>query len=123
MTASYDEGTELEKLELHSEYFSGNLRAEAELVMIKDHYLFTYRPPDRGSAAFWYYECVGGPATNTKGEVVEGPRVVLVFSGWATDLDGVRHLYFADNGYVFYPEGVYLPEALTELYRLCPCSY
>lgn len=117
----YDETLDLDTLELHSEYYKGrNLRAEAEDIRIGlDHHLFIYRDGTNASA-FWYYAWAGGPSTDATGTVVEGPKVELVFHGWATDLDGVRHLYFADDGYIFYPQSIGLVEALQELYNRCP---
>ena len=118
---SDDTSVALDDLELRSEYYAGrNLRADAKVLLIAEqHRLFYYYDepdkPEGSGGAFWYYTWAS--------ESSEGIRVDALFYGWATYLDGVRHLYFTNDGYLFYPEGDALPEALTELYKLFPQRY
>lgn len=121
-----DESVEYSKIELRSGYYadgkalSRDLRPEAdETEFDNEDRLFVY--DDGGSAAFWYYEWVAGPATDgATGLVVEEARYELIFEGWATKLDGVRHLYFSNDGYLFYPHYGSLVKALTTLFARFP---
>jgi hypothetical protein len=125
VSASFDEGTPIERFELKSDYYpqAGNLIDQAGLQMVGENRLYYYRPDATdGTGAFWYLEWAGGPSTKD-GVEVEGPRYELRFHGWATGLDGVRHLYFTDDGYVFYPQSSMLIEALQALYKLFPENY
>lgn len=125
MSCNFDEATPLEQLQLASEYYPGrNLLPECDVIEFgSNHRLYTYIPDKTdGTGAFWFLEWAGGPSTKD-GVEVEGPRYELRFHGWATGLDGVRHLYFTDEGYVFYPQSSGLIEALQMLYALFPERY
>ncbi len=115
-----DDGIRESALELRSEYFQdrGNLISEAARRDFGDDRLYYFRDSEvgGGSTAFWYFEWTGGPGSDGSDATFE-----RVFHGWATDLDGVRHMWFdSEGGYLFYPNLSRLSDVFTFLHTIYP---
>lgn len=116
---TYHSMAEIKAMKL--EYPPYALLGECAVKMFGDNPLFYYRDsPTHDNLEFWYFNWVRGPATRD-GVEVDPAQYEMIFHGWGTHIDGVRHLYFSNNGYVFYPfNGPQLLEALAHVQKLCP---
>jgi hypothetical protein len=90
--------------------------AEATLEMFDGDQGYLYHV----DGEFWFYEWCSSSS--------EGIRVELVMKGWATKLDGVRHLHVGfdkecGRGYLFYPDLPRLSRVLARLHELFPENY
>lgn len=91
-------------------------------VEADEKFLVVFSEPDEG--AHWRHvliaEWMQGPSTDARGVVVEPakyePRVRIEGAEW----DGARHLYFSDDGYVYYPEPELFEKIAEVLRRFFP---
>lgn len=90
-------------------------------VETDEKFLVVYSEPE---GAHWRHvliaEWAQGPSTDARGVVVEPekyePRVRIEGAEW----DGARHLYFSEDGYVYYPDAELFTKIAEVLERFFP---